>query len=200
MFSSVKTSGRFAPLSDEGKGGGSVLEAEQLVALSFKANVVHEELLQFVKELLRKIGEASDVGIEMGCFGNGEKAIIANTLSALRLLALDHTDKTRTEKTAGKDGFVHQHEYVDGIAILGEGARDETEVAGKDHSRGKNFLEREDLLVGVKGIFVATSSWSLDDDLEDVSRFFHGLQLFRIGERALYAHRDSMGCQVGGPQ
>jgi hypothetical protein len=192
VFSSVVTSERFPGLSDEGKGGRSILETEQLVALPFEAKIVDEELLQLVKELLRKVGEASDVGIEMGHFGDGEKAVVPNMLSAFCLLAFDHADETGAKKTAGKDGFVHQDEDVDGIAILGEGARDETEVAGKDHSGGKNFFEREDLLVGVKGIFVATSSRSFDDDLEDVRCLLYGLQLLRIGERTLYAHRDSV--------
>jgi hypothetical protein len=52
--------------------------------------------------------------------------------------------------------FVHQHQHVDGAAIVSFRRRNETEAVRKCHSDGQDFFQFKNTLVNIEGKLVAT--------------------------------------------
>src|ERR1700733_3547511 len=154
-------------LLDEAHGFASFFAAEEFILFAFEPVIVDKEIFELLDEVFGEIVEFLDVGVHVVGLGDGDEAVVADALLAVDLFAADNTDKAGADETAGEGGFVHEKEDVDGIAVVGESAGEETEVVGEGHAGGENLLEREDLLVGVEAIFVAASLGSFNDDLKD---------------------------------
>jgi hypothetical protein len=63
-----------------------------------------------------------------------------------------------------KGGFVHQHQDIDGIAVVGFGRGNETEIVRKRHSRRQNLLQFENVIVRIEGELVPASFGSFDNN------------------------------------
>jgi len=129
---------------------------------------------------------------------NRNDAIVPNSFLAFPLIALDHTDHATRQNAACEGRLVHQNEYIDRVSVVGLCGRDETEIIGKSHSRGKYFLKFEDAFFRVEGKFVPTALGCPDDDAEfsvviDIeafkdcrsvqSFFLHGSPFLRVYQR-----------------
>jgi len=129
--------------------------------------------------------------------GDGNEPVVADALLAVDLFAFDDSDETRRDEDTGEGGFVHEDEDVDGVAIAGEGAGEESEVVGEGHAGGEDLLEREDVLRGIECELVAAEAWGFDDDLEEIVLFVDGLELDRVGEGVLFRHGVSSANVTG---
>ena len=154
-------------LLDEAHGFASFFAAEEFILFAFEPVIVDKEVFELLDEVFGEIIEFLHVGVHVVGLRDGDEPVVADALLAVDLFAADNTDKAGADETAGEGGLVHEKEDVDGIAVVGESAGEETEVVGEGHAGGENLLEREDLLVGVEAIFVAASLGSFNDDLKD---------------------------------
>src|SRR4051812_49120065 len=88
---------------------------------------------------------------------NCDQAIVALFLSIFRLLSFDNPYQPRFHDASGKSWLIHQDEHIQRIAILSFGRWDEPEIVWKDHTFGKDLLEREAASFGIESVFVATA-------------------------------------------
>jgi hypothetical protein len=156
--------------------------------LSFETVIVDEEVLEFLEEFFREIVETLDVGVLVVCVGNRDEAVVSDALLAVDLLTFDDSDEAGGNENAGEGWLIHENEDVDGVAVSGDGAGEESEVVGEGHAGGKDGFEREDMLIGVKGELVAADTWGFDDDLEEIVLFIDGFELDGVCERVLFRH------------
>jgi hypothetical protein len=136
--------------------------------------IVHKELFQFPNELFTEIGTGFDVSPAVSIFFDCDDAIVSDLFLLVALLALDNANRAAFEDAPWKGGFIHQHQYVNGVTIVGFGRGNKSEVVRKGHTSRQNFLQFENVIVNVKSKLVAASFRSLDDDLKHL--FVSGIE------------------------
>jgi hypothetical protein len=155
--------------------------------------VVDEELSDLAYKSVRKIGITTNIGVEVRGLGDGEKAIVADPLSALALFRFEDADQSDGDEAAGNGRLVHQDQNIQRITVTPASARHKTEIVGEDHSGGKHFFEGKDSLFGIEVVLVAAAPGSFDDDLEHAVVGPVRRQVYGIGERASDAHESWSG-------
>ena len=111
-------------------------DAEDPIFFAHHAVIVDEELLQFVQKLITQIVDVLDVRKAVIVLLDGDDAVIARFLLFLELFAFNDSNETALEHTARKSGLVHEHQYVYGIAVVGQSRGNEPEVIGEGHAGG----------------------------------------------------------------
>src|SRR5580658_4536020 len=128
----------------------SPLQTWHAVLLARKLVIVHKELFQFPNELLAEIGTGFDVSPAVSIFFDCDDAIVSDLFLLVALLALDNANRAAFEDAPWKGGFIHQHQYVNGVTIVGFGRGNKSEVVRKGHTSRQNFLQFENVIVNVK--------------------------------------------------
>src|SRR4051812_31114063 len=71
----------------------------------------------------------------MGC--DRKQAVVGHPIPAiLALLGLDHPDKPDGDHTPDRDGLIHEHQYIQRVAVLAQRGRDEAEIVRKRATSG----------------------------------------------------------------
>ncbi len=92
--------------------GSAAFAAKKFVFLAFQSVVIDKKVLEFTKKLLGQVLQPPDVRIHVIGFGNGHKAIVADLLLAIQLLAFNNSDQPRANGNARECRFIHQQKYV----------------------------------------------------------------------------------------
>src|SRR4051794_13846444 len=91
-------------------------------------------------------------------------SIISFLAFSIGLFPFDDSDRPAVQDAAGEGGLVHQYQNINGIAVLCQGRRNETEIVRKTHARRQDLLQLKDSLSLIKGVFISTALWRLDDN------------------------------------
>ena len=105
--------------------------------------------------------------VDVGGVGDGDEAVVAIGFAVFGLFGFHDAEEADEDGAAGEDGFVHEDEDVEGVAVAADGLGDEAEVVGEDHAGGEGGFEEKDVLFLVEGVFVAAAAGGFDDDLDE---------------------------------
>src|ERR1700750_488911 len=83
----------------------NALASQQLVLLTLKLVVVHEEILQLAQKLLRQVIQFANVGIHMIRIRDCHQPVVADPLLPINLFSLDNADQPRRNQHTGKRGL-----------------------------------------------------------------------------------------------
>ena len=81
--------------------------------------IVHEKLLELLRKLLAEIVDVPDFGPAVCTLFDSDDAVIALFILLADLLALNYADHAAFEHATWESGFIHQHQHVDRVAIVG---------------------------------------------------------------------------------
>src|SRR5262249_49417271 len=126
------------------------------------------ECFRFAGELFPQVIDRLYVFPTVSVFLDGESPVMPFLPSFIKLFAFDHDDRTAKQNASWKRSLVHQHEYVDRIAILGKRRRNEPEVVRECHSAGQDFFQFENVLFRIESELVPASLRSLDHDAQQL--------------------------------
>ena len=145
------------------------------------------DLLQVVRRDVAEIVEPVRVRIARG---HREHLLVGRAA----IHEVEEPDRARVHQAAGEDRDGHQHEHVERIAVVAEGAREEAVVARIVHGAVQHAVETEDAELLVELVLVALVGGDLDDGGDFVGGFgpvgmsCHGWKLrwgmFGTAERA----------------
>src|ERR1700704_4238964 len=102
--------------------------------------IVDEELFQLFAELFPKIINVVNFIPRMSSNLYRKEPIIPRNLFALFLLALNNSNQPTPENTAGERRLIHQHENIDGIAVVSFSGRYKSKIIRECHSSGEDLL------------------------------------------------------------
>jgi hypothetical protein len=105
---------------------------------------------------------------------NRDDSVIADFLFLIALLTLYHSDDAALQNAPGECRFVHQHQNVDGIAVVSFGRRDKAKVVGKCHPSRQYLFQFKDALVCIERKLIPAALGCFDH---------HPEKLFALGER-----------------
>ena len=106
--------------------------AEGIESSAFGFVVGDEEVFDLVDERLVQVVDGPDVGVRARDGGDGDQAVVALDLTVgAGLLGLDHADQTAAHEAPDERRLVHQHEYVERVAVPALRPRDEAEIERK---------------------------------------------------------------------
>jgi hypothetical protein len=86
--------------------------------------IVHKELLKFSTEFLPKISNGLYISPTVGIPLHGDNSIVMFFMflvAFVELLAFNHTYGTTQKHTSWEGRLIHQHQYINGIGIVGFG-------------------------------------------------------------------------------
>jgi hypothetical protein len=149
---------------DFGAGKGGIAPALDFDALAFEILVDGEEVGDLAEHVGVDLGEVPDVFVARVVFAYAEDLLVAEAL----VEHLQHADGTDLHHAAGEAGSVDEDEDVEGVAVVGEGAGDETIVARIVNGRIKIAVETEDMEFFVVLVLVAALIGDFDDSVNDL--------------------------------
>ena len=94
------------------------LYAEDLILLPRQFVVVHKKLFELLDELIAEIANDLDISKAMIVLFNRYHAVVSFLSVAATLLSLNNSHNSPLEHAAGEGRFIHEHQYVDGIAVI----------------------------------------------------------------------------------
>src|SRR5215471_17119999 len=97
--------------------------------------------------------------------GNRDQAIVPLGFTSLGLLRFDHSEQPRLDEATDEYRFVHQHEDIEGIAILSDRAGDRSEIEWKDSALRQNCFQFVSINLEIERILVAAAFRSVDYDI-----------------------------------
>ena len=112
------------------------LRTEHVILVVGELVVVHEERFQLAQEMLAHVLHCLDRLEAVAVRLDGYQAIVPLGLTVLDRFALDHADQPAVEHAARERWLIHQHQYIDRIAVAGDRRRHESEVVRKAHAGG----------------------------------------------------------------
>jgi hypothetical protein len=96
-------------------------DIDDFVLLAGQVVIVDEELLKLFDKLFAQIIDILDMRPSVITLFDCDDAIIALFLAFLSFLALDNADWPTLQDASRECGFIHQHQHINGIAVLGLG-------------------------------------------------------------------------------
>src|SRR6266540_1563369 len=108
------------------RGDVALLPSDHLYPAPFEILVDEKEVLDLLQRVLRKIGDVEVFLIKRIIARNRENLVVGLATVA----HLQHAERTAVDETAGECRLVHEHEYVERVAVLVQRPWNETVLAG----------------------------------------------------------------------
>src|ERR1700738_3748037 len=154
---------RFA---DHASGHFTFLPSDNLHAPSLEILVDMEEMLHFPQIMLRKIGNVEILVVIRIVAGDGDDLVVR--LPAIE--HLEHSQRPAIDLTTRKRRLIDADENVERIAVLVQGARNESVVAGIVHGRVQNPIEPDEPGLLVQLVLVAAATGYFDEGRHQLGR------------------------------
>jgi hypothetical protein len=145
-------------------GEGGVAPAFDFDTLAFEVFVDGEEVGDLLEHVGVDLGEVPDVLVAGVVLSDAENLLVAEAL----VEHLEDADGADLHDATGEAGSVDEHEAIEGIAVVAEGAGDEAVVAGIVDGGVEIAVETEDVELFVVLVFVDTLVGNLDDCVDDL--------------------------------
>jgi hypothetical protein len=119
------------------------------------ADLVHRHVAEILQMLVARVvrRNAEELGVR-----------------PLRVMHPEHGDEPRVDQAAGEGGFAEQHQCVDGVAVLGQGVRDEPVVARVAGRGEEHPVQPDPAHLWVELVLVAPPLGNLDDHVDGHGR------------------------------
>ena len=112
--------------------------------------MAHEEFFQLFLDLGRQVLNALQLPFAVRIFGNGDDAIIADSVALGFLNRLKDADDLAAQHQPRRGGRVVNDHDIERIAVLGSGRRDEAPVVGIGQAEHQRLGQNKGLELGLE--------------------------------------------------
>jgi len=163
--------------ADEVTGFAWTAPSSHFRAFSFQLFIDREEVLDLAKVVRKNLVHGVNLIEARVAIGYREDFLVG-------LILVHHVqepDRAHGDEDAGIAGLVDERDDVEGVAVFGQGARDESIVAGVVHGGVERSIEAENAELAVVLVLVARVFWDFDDHPNNLGAIRTRVEVVQFG-------------------